>query len=217
MKMNLNSLRKCFLALIVSGFFVSAQASSITPDDIGNKEVNFSFEQTEAKGTVVINFFNISTTGSSVVTVNTKGGRKIFEESLHSQKTIARKYDFSHLKPGKYVFTLENEDKKISKPIIVGLDGSFREDKSHLFVNFKPVVIAQKDQVQVMFENKTDENMKVRLITEEGEVLYTEHVAGFEKYGKSISIEKLPAGSYMLEVSCPDYRFTKTVAHKSIR
>lgn len=217
MKVTIKSISSLIVGLMLLLGWINASAGDVIRDEKNSKEANFEFEKTQSSNAVTVHFFNISTKSPATVTVYTLRGKKIFQESLQSKASLDRKYDFSHLKAGKYRVTLQSEDKQISKTIVVGLNGSFREDKSHLFTNFKPVVMLQKDCVKVMFENKTDEQIKVRLLGAESYPLYTEYVEGAQSYGKIIKTDKLPSGTYTLVVSSPDYYFTQDIAHKKFR
>lgn len=135
----------------------------------------------------------------------------IYQEKVSGQESQLKKYDFSRLQHGKYSLVLKSETGSVTKSFVVGVDGKVREQNQAL-LQFKPVVFAKNNQVQVMFENKSSVALSVALFDKNGNTLYTETVAGNQSYAKAIRLEQLPAGQYTVEVKGQDYRYQKSIS-----
>ncbi len=207
MNMHVNAVKKLMLAIAVS-FSLGAMAAG-TKD---GEKADLSLEPSKTNATVVVRVWNLSTAAPATIQVLDNAGKVIYQEKVSGQESQLKKYDFSRLKHGKYSLVLKSETGDVTKSFVVGVDGRVRE-QNQAFRQFKPVVLAKNNnEVQVMFENKTSLALSVALSDKNGNVLYTETVAGNQSYAKAIRLEQLPAGEYTVEVKGHDYRYQKGIS-----
>ncbi len=204
------TVKKLALTFMVGCLSLGAFASN-SPE---NNEADVSISLSGQHAIVVVRDWNIAANAPASIKVLDKANKAVYEEAVSSGEQHAKRYNFSQMKPGKYTLVLESKTGKVRKPFIVGLDGSVREDKSEIYRSFAPIMIqprSDRASVHIAFKNIADAPLKLVVLDNSGEVLYSEEVLGLQDYNKKVNLKKLRPGSYTLALYNADYSYYKEV------
>ncbi|MGB3586679.1 MAG: hypothetical protein WBA23_09075 [Tunicatimonas sp.] len=210
MKKNTMTVKKLALICMVGCLSLGAFAGNSPEDNDADVSISLSGQH----AIVVVRDWNIAANAPATIKVLDKTNKAVYEEAVSSGEQHARRYNFSQMEPGKYTLVLESKTSEVRRPFIVGLDGSVREDKSEFYQSFAPIVVqprSDRASVYVAFKNIADAPLKLAVLNDNGEVLYSEEVAGEQEYNKKVNLKKLQPGSYTLALYNADYSFYKEV------
>ena len=204
------TMKKLALTLMVGCLSLGAVANNSSE----NSDADVSISLNGQHAVVVVRDWNVTANTPATIKVLDKASKIVYKEAVSDGEQHAKRYNFSQMEPGKYTLILESKTGEISKPFIVGLDGSVREDKSELYRSFAPIMIqprSDRTSVHVAFKNVADAPLKLAVLSSKGEVLYSEEVLGQQDYNKKVNLKKLQPGSYTLALYNADYSFYKEV------
>ena len=128
--------------------------------------------------------------------VTSDEGKVVHEETLQSQKSYGRVYDFSYLKDGKY--TIISDDEFIRTTTEVKVHWTDIEVLSNE-VEYKPIFSTKGSSVMVNYLNINSEDIKFSIEGEQG-VLYESAEGSDISFQKKMGISKMHPGDYSANV-----------------
>ncbi|WKN41009.1 hypothetical protein [Tunicatimonas pelagia] len=203
-------MKKLAFTLVVGCLSLGAVANN----NLESSEADVSISLSGQHAVVVVRDWNVTTNTPASIKVLDNASKTVYQEAVNSGEQHAKRYNFSQMEPGKYTLVLESKKGKVRKPFIVGLDGSVREDKSEIYQSFAPIVVKPKSDrtsVHIAFKNIANAPLKLAVLSNKGEILYSEEVLGQQEYNKKVNLKNLRPGSYTLALYNADYSYYKNV------
>jgi len=139
------------------------------------------------------------------VFVTNEEGKVVHEETLQSQKSYGRIFDFKYLKDGKY--TIISDDEYIRTTTEVKVHWTDIEVLSNE-VEYKPIFSTKGSSVMVNYLNINSEDIKFSIEGEQG-ILYESAEGSDISFQKKMSISKMHPGDYYanIEVGSKTYSY----------
>lgn len=182
--------------------FLLVVGNVIAADDADTK-ISVRSLQGESKK-ALIRIVNQSAGEQAVLRIKDQQGYVLHREVLGGEDAYMKKYDFSSLPSGEY--TVEVRTKSGSTEETFSLtDGRARA------MYFKPAIKVEPQKVSVIFQNRIDSPVSLKLFDQRGKVLYEEQVASQEKFAKGLDLSKLATGQYSLAILGDNYVYTKSI------
>ena len=134
--------------------------------------------------------------GDLSVLLTDLNGRVLLSETIKSSKTKQRTYDLKNLPDGRYFFEYQDENEVIKETIAI------KENRINVISTEKVLAprVYQTDNRFVLSIIPFGEKTSISLMTESGEVLYTENLIDQESYSKRFDTSKLESGIYTLKI-----------------
>ena len=139
------------------------------------------------------------------VFVTNEEGKVVHEETLKSQRSYGRMYDFTNLKDGKY--TIISDDDYITTTTEVKVGRSNVEVLNNEF-EYKPIFSTKESSIMVNYLNINAEDIKFSIEGEQG-ILYESAEGSDISFQKKMSISKMHPGDYYanIEVGSKTYSY----------
>ena len=139
------------------------------------------------------------------VFVTNEEGKVVHEETLQSQRSYGRMYDFTNLKDGKY--TIISDDDYITTTTEVKVGRSNVEVLNNEF-EYKPIFSTKESSIMVNYLNINAEDIKFSIEGEQG-ILYESAEGSDISFQKKMSISKMHPGDYYanIEVGSKTYSY----------
>ena len=131
-------------------------------------------------------------------------GRVLHEETIKSQKSYGRVYDFTNLQDGKY--TIISNDDYITTTTEVEVIKSDVEVLSNE-VEYKPVFSSKEGLLKVNYLNIKSEDLKFT-IENDNSVFYESADGNNISYSKILNISKMLPGDYYAKVEAGDKTYS---------
>jgi len=182
--------------------FLLVVGTVLAADDSDTK-ISVRSLQSESKK-ALIRVVNTESVEQAVLRIKDQQGRILHREVLKGEDAYMKKYDFSSLPTGEYVVEVRTENGITEEAF------SLSEGQTQA-VYFKPAVKVEPQKVSVVFQNRIDSPVSLKLFDERGRVLYEEQVASQEKFAKGLNLSKLNSGQYSLSILGDNYVYTRSI------
>ncbi len=159
--------------------------------------------QSESKK-ALIRVVNAQSVEQAVLRIKDQQGRVLHREVLKGEDAYMKKYDFSSLPTGEYVVEVRTSAGVTEETF------SLNEGQTQA-VYFKPAIKVEPQKVSVVFQNRINSPVSLKLFDERGRVLYEEQVASQEKFAKGLDLSKLNGGQYSLSILGDNYVYTRSI------
>lgn len=179
--------------------------SVLAADDSDTKISVRSFQNGSKKA--LIRVVNSTSVEQALLRIKDQQGRVLHREVLKGEDAYMKKYDFSSLPSGEYVVEVRTENGITEEAF------SLSESKAQV-VYFKPAIKVETEKVSVVFQNRIDSPVSLKLFDERGQVLYEERVASQEKFAKGLDLSRLNSGQYSLAILGDNYVYTRSISLK---
>lgn len=187
---------------ILATVTIGASALLSTVDAYAGDEMNVTPFTAERKATVELK--NPKSIDVSIFVTNVEG-RVLHEETIKSQSSYGRVYDFTYLKDG--IYTIISDDDYITTTTEVKVHRSavevLRND-----VEYKPIFSTKEGFIMVSYLNKDAEDIKFSI--ESGNAVLYESAEGSDiSFHKMLNISKMQPGDYdaTIEVGGKTYSY----------
>lgn len=152
----------------------------------------------------LIRVASASSVDQAILRIKDRVGRVLYREVLTGEEAYMKKYDFSRLPSGEYVVEVRTKTGVTEEAF------SLNEGAANV-VYFKPAIKIESQKVSVVFQNRINSPVSLKLFDERGRVLYEEQVASQEKFAKGLNLSKLNQGQYSLAILGKNYVYTKSI------
>ncbi len=153
-----------------------------------------------------------SVEGGEVLSIIDTKDEVLFSEHLEKGNWLRKTFDFSTAPEGIYFIQSKGESKIEVTPVIVAKDKVTVLDESKKV--YKAPSVKLDDRIaKVLINNFNKSEVKLTIIDEAGEEIYTIHNKDLVTYN-AFNFDKLPAGSYTIVTKIADYSFEDTIALK---
>ena len=159
--------------------------------------------QSESKK-ALIRVVNAQSVEQAVLRIKDQQGRVLHREVLKGEDAYMKKYDFSSLPTGEYVVEVRTSAGVTEETF------SLNEGQTQA-VYFKPAIKVEPQKVSVVFQNRINSPVSLKLFDARGRVLYEEQVASQEKFAKGLDLSKLNGGQYSLSILGDNYVYTRSI------
>ncbi|MEM9675294.1 MAG: hypothetical protein AAF992_22070 [Bacteroidota bacterium] len=159
--------------------------------------------QSESKK-ALIRVVNAQSVEQAVLRIKDQQGRVLHREVLKGEDAYMKKYDFSSLPTGEYVVEVRTNAGVTEETF------SLNEGQTQA-VYFKPAIKVEPQKVSVVFQNRINSPVSLKLFDERGRVLYEEQVASQEKFAKGLDLSRLNGGQYSLSILGDNYVYTRSI------
>ncbi len=195
MKIVRNSLMAMAALLLVVGSVLAA----------GDTDTKISVRSLENESKkALIRVASASSVDQAILRIKDHVGRVLYREVLTGEEAYMKKYDFSRLPSGEYVVEVRTKTGVTEEAF------SLNEGAANV-VYFKPAIKIESQKVSVVFQNRINSPVSLKLFDERGRVLYEEQVASQEKFAKGLNLSKLNQGQYSLAILGKNYVYTKSI------
>ncbi|MEM8969259.1 MAG: hypothetical protein AAGE93_22775 [Bacteroidota bacterium] len=195
MKIVRNSLMAMAALLLVVGSVLAA----------GDTDTKISVRSLENESKkALIRVASASSVDQAILRIKDRVGRVLYREVLTGEEAYMKKYDFSRLPSGEYVVEVRTKTGVTEEAF------SLNEGAANV-VYFKPAIKIESQKVSVVFQNRINSPVSLKLFDERGRVLYEEQVASQEKFAKGLNLSKLNQGQYSLAILGKNYVYTKSI------
>lgn len=198
-----------FGPLMLASVFSLVSSFSLAKADT---DTNLSVRMLESGKKALVKAWNLPDDRAAMIRIIDQKGTTIYREQLKAS-AYARKYDFSQLEAGSYQLILSSGTLNLREKFDVSEEGtvSFREKKS--IEEFRPVVIRRQDgKVDVLMQNRFDEQITIKLLDRKGNIMHKDGVAPRAGYARRLNLEQLKRDTYTLQVSGERFSYTEEIS-----
>lgn len=142
-------------------------------------------------------------------TVTSDRGEVLLQQRINGEDYKAL-YSLEKLHEGAYIFILKTSTTEIRQPVKL----TRRAVHYHLSdrkILLTPEVTLSGRQLDIDFQNPSQEQFKVALLLSNGDALYTETFESRIEIEQRINLLKVPRGSYRLEMSTPSAKWQEVI------
>lgn len=159
----------------------------------------------------IVKVWNLPESQSASLKVLNAEGELVYKESFKND-AYAKMFDFSELPAGKYKVLLQSGTSVQSENFEILKDGNINvAAQNHAVQEFKPFVKVRGNKVDLLIENRFDQNMDITIKNSKGEVAYQKQLAPHADYANRLNLSYLPKDSYMIRVAGDGFEYTQEI------
>ena len=144
---------------------------------------------------------------NSQILVKDQSGVILYKEKIN-KNNYSKKFNFEELISGNYIMEIQNDISIEKFPFEVHANKvSFSKDEKTIM--YKPFVRRRGTIVSVTKLAMNDENLEIKILDANSNVLYKELLEGRKDLGIRFDIGALPQGEYMLAMKTGGVKFTE--------
>jgi hypothetical protein len=190
------------VALVATLFTQTAKANTSERNfDLGGTTVKIS----SVEKSVIVNLGSVQKE-EILISIEDANDNILVSESVSNNANFVKKYNVSKLENGQYFITITKKTLRTVQPFTVSANGVLMSDveKKEKFI---PVLVqnGHKLDVNVLLGNYN--NITIKILNNEGQSTIEDKSYVVLTLHKRYDLSKLPAGSYMAEVTAGDETF----------
>ena len=190
---------KNFSSLVLTLLFVvaSTTAQATITEPLPIKDVKIVTAKEQQKINV---FFNQFKAEEVTIKVKDLNGYVLFTERVKGTLKYAKTYDLTNLPSGKYQLVLSDNIKEYIQIISIANSGVVTVESTAANVVYNPTVLVKDKHLDLNILLAIEDDIKVSILNEDGEELFTETNADTFKIEKRYNLQDLESGDYTLKL-----------------
>lgn len=191
------------VALVATLFSQTALANTNERNfDLGGTTVKIS----SVEKSVIVNLGSVQKEEISV-SIEDFYGNVLITESVKNHSNFVKKYNVSKLESGQYAITITKKTLRTVQPFTVSYEGAVTMSDVEKKEKFIPVLVQNGNKLDVNVLLGNYNNITVKILDNEGRSALDDRNYVVLTMHKRYDLSKLPAGSYVAEVTAGDETF----------